>query len=223
MLSQQRAHTSPPSSGRISCCAFEWLLFGLNINTHILFKASRVYLRGEMKPAEPDPVESSENPNSSFFPIPFPLRGAAPAARALLLAMGCTQRPRFPFPWRFLKDLGDFFLQLRRCPHAGGAASISSIIPIIICSLDRGFLLNLAPLDLPFRLPASVLGFISLSLGEEMEWKKAGGAGGAQCHVPTSPRCPLQLHHHCAQALPAVLCFPRTLGASYFSQRVKWK
>lgn len=109
MLSQQQARASLPSSGRIPCCAFEWLLFGLHLNTHIIFKASRVDLRGEMKPAEPDPIESSENPSSSFYPIPFPWRGAAPAARALLPAIGCTQHPLLLFTWCFPKDFGDFF------------------------------------------------------------------------------------------------------------------
>lgn len=49
-VSQQRAHASPPSSGRILRCAFEWLLFSLDVNTHILFKASPVDLHGARNP-----------------------------------------------------------------------------------------------------------------------------------------------------------------------------
>lgn len=43
----------------------------------------------------------------------------------------------------------------------GSSFPASSIIPIIIWFLDQGCLLNLAPLALPFRPPASAEGFIS--------------------------------------------------------------
>ena len=68
--------------------------------------------------------------------------------------------------------------QPERLPGAvrswGSSFPASSIIPVIIWFLDQGCLLNLAPLALPFRPPASTEGFISCRHKKEIEWKNVG-------------------------------------------------
>lgn len=163
---------------------------------------------------------------SQFFPFsnPVPTERRSPRCPRAVPGYGLHQ----PFTLHFLTGFGDFFWQLHCRPHAGGAASIGSIIPIVIRLLHHGFLFILAPLDLPFRPPASALGFIALSRGEEMGWPKAGGCGGCSVPVPTlSPIVPSPLRPGAARRVGAPLISAKGsngsdcnyLSLNYFSKR----